>query len=102
MTQLALELSELEIEPIELQEVGTTSPQQGQNRNLETLTTPEGKNDVLAILTLTVPLPVNNCSGCGSCSTCNTCLACIISCAACTPTCIVTNCNSCFTCGSCK
>jgi hypothetical protein len=102
MTQLALELSQLEVEPIELQEVGITILQREQNRNLETLTTTEGKNDVLAILTLTGTLPVNaDCGGgCGSCS-CGVCRACVISCS-CIIHC-VTNCvSSCVNCGSCK
>jgi hypothetical protein len=73
MTQLVLELSQLEVEPIELQEVGIAILQREQNRNLETLTAAEGKNDVLAILTLTSSLPVNSCGGCGCC-------ACVCSC----------------------
>ncbi len=101
MTLLALELSQLEVEPVELQEVGISILQQEQNRNLETLTAPEGKNDVLAILTLTSSLPVNASCGGGSCNTCATCLACIISCS-CITHCL-TNCvSSCVNCGSCK
>src|SRR4051812_1403184 len=101
MIQLALELSQLEIEPIELQEVGSTILQQEHNRNLETLTATEGKNDILAILTITSSFPVNaSCGGgCGSCSNCGNCRACVISCN-CMQSCIVTNCNSCFYCGS--
>lgn len=106
MTQLALELSQLEIEPIELQEMGGTHLQQEQNRNLETLTATESKNDVLSILTLATSLPVNaSCGGgCGSCSNCSTCSPpphpCCLSCN-CLQTCIVINCNSCYNC-SCK
>jgi hypothetical protein len=64
MTQLTLELSQLEVEPIDLHEVGTSSLLQEQDRNLETLTTTEGKNDALVILTLAGPLPVNGCGAC--------------------------------------
>ena len=76
MTQLALELSQLEVEPIDLQEVEST---QEQNRNLETLTVAEGKNDVLTILTLSEALPtgIGDCGGCGSCATCAACHFCI-------------------------
>ena len=76
MTQLALELSQLEVEPIDLQEVEST---QEQNRNLETLTVAEGKNDVLTILTLSGALPagIGDGGACGSCATCAACHFCI-------------------------
>jgi hypothetical protein len=51
MTQLVLELSQLEVEPIEALEIGADFLQREQNRRLETLTSAEGKNDVLAIIT---------------------------------------------------
>jgi hypothetical protein len=73
MSLLTLELSELEVEPIELQEVGSSLLQREQNKSLETLST-EGKNDVVSILTLTTFLPVNSCGGPFSCACSCTCL----------------------------
>ncbi len=52
MTQLILELSQLEVEPIESQEMGANILPQEQDGSLETLTAVEGKNNLLAILTL--------------------------------------------------
>jgi hypothetical protein len=65
MTQLALELSQLEVEPIEVLEMGADLLQQEQNRSLETLTSAEGKNGVLAIFT---PGMMN--ASCASSSSC--------------------------------
>ena len=79
MSLLTLELSELEVEPIELQEVGSTLLQRKQNKSLETLTT-GGKNDVVSILAITTFLPVNDCSCDGLCSSCSSSCLCALKC----------------------
>ena len=100
MTQLTLELSQLEVEPIELEEMGSSILQREQNSSLETLTTAEGQNDVLAVLTLTSALPVNSGCVCSCvCGVCN-CGSCGCSCA-----CSVCSCGSCgcsCACGVCN
>jgi type II secretory pathway predicted ATPase ExeA len=63
MTQLTLELSQLEVEPIEALEMGADILQREQNRSLETLTSAQGKNDVLAIVT---PNFTNKTTSCGN------------------------------------
>lgn len=100
MPLLTVELSELEVEPIELQEVGSTILQREQNKSLETLTT-EGKNDVMSILTLTTFLPANfgDGGGCGgplSCSCSCTCL-CALKCG-CGCSCYGPNCQGTCSC----
>ena len=94
MPLLTLELSELDVEPIEIQEVGGTFLKREQNKSLETLTT-ESKNDVVSILTLTTFLPVNSCGGPLSCSCSCTCL-CALKCG-CGCSCYGPNCQ-----GSCS
>ena len=63
-----LELSQLDVEPVEVQKVENTILLREQNNSLETLTTGNGENDVKAIITLGI-LPANIGDGGGCCCT---------------------------------
>jgi len=78
MTLLQMELSQLEVEPLEiLVDVPTLEP----NSDLETLTSSKGEVDLTGVLTVKGTLPLNHNSCCSSCcSSCCNCINCFFCC----------------------